>query len=74
MPLTGEIDAKFNDAYFKRPNNKAKTQDELLAVSKEVCVSFFLLVQMNINMSPFCFFPPIQCKTEESIGGGIARR
>jgi len=35
IPLTGEINAKFNDAYFKRPASKEKTQEELLSALKE---------------------------------------
>ncbi|MFX8358725.1 hypothetical protein ABTL39_19400, partial [Acinetobacter baumannii] len=40
VPLSGTVDAKFNDNYFKRPARKAQTQAQLAKALTEVTCNF----------------------------------
>lgn len=47
--LTGAIDAKFDDKYFKAPAQKKKTQEELVASSKQVMNNFLAFCEFLNN-------------------------
>jgi len=47
--LTGTIDAKFDDKYFKAPAQKKKTQEELVASSKQVMNNFLAFCEFLNN-------------------------